>query len=266
MKYRNFKITLLILNLLQVGLSISTFHFINRFTFRILIFVHMTTLETILINQREVFVLDASLSYETFVPLDLSITNKELSQLSLKTASDYEAYLDNYLNNNNAQVAFGGYMEHRNLYQRSTIFNDAQTDERTIHIGLDLWTKAGTKVLAALDGVVHSFQYNNNLGDYGPTIILKHILNNIEFYTLYGHLSLKSLEHLKIGQSVTKGAIIATLGDAAVNGDYAPHLHFQIIKNIGNHSGDYPGVCSTKDVPYYLENCPDPNLLLKINQ
>ena len=45
---------------------------------------------------------------------------------------------------------------------------------------------------------------------------------------------------------------------------YAPHLHFQIIKKLVNNFGDYPGVCSKKDLKHYLENCPDPNVLLKI--
>jgi murein DD-endopeptidase MepM/ murein hydrolase activator NlpD len=30
-----------------------------------------------------------------------------------------------------------------------------------------------------------------------------------------------------------KGQQIAALGDSAVNGDYSPHLHFQVIKNMG---------------------------------
>jgi hypothetical protein len=41
-------------------------------------------------------------------------------------------------------------------------------------------------------------------------------------------------------------------------------LHFQIIEEISNTFGDYPGVCSKSDLDYYLKNCPDPNLLLKI--
>jgi murein DD-endopeptidase MepM/ murein hydrolase activator NlpD len=64
--------------------------------------------------------------------------------------------------------------------------------------------------------------------------------------------------------SFKKGQQIATLGDASVNGDYSPHLHFQIIKNIGDYFGDYPGVCSKTDLNFYLDNCPNPNLLLKI--
>ena len=173
-------------------------------------------------------------------------------------------FLDDYLNQNGARVAYGGYLEKRNLYQRSTIFNNSNTEERNIHIGLDLWTKAGTPVLAALDGVIHSFQNNSSHGDYGPTIILKHTLNNCEFYTLYGHLSLESIALLKINQSFKKGDEIAQLGEAIVNGDYAPHLHFQIIKDIEGFRGDYPGVCSEKDLIKYKNNCPNPTLLLKI--
>ena len=103
------------------------------------------------------------------------------------------------------------------------------------------------------------------MGNYGPTIILEHQVENLTFYTLYGHLSLDSINKIKIGQQFKKSETIATLGDATVNGDYAPHLHFQIIKDMGVHKGDYPGVCSAADLDFYLKNCPDPNLLLKIN-
>jgi len=41
-------------------------------------------------------------------------------------------------------------------------------------------------------------------------------------------------------------------------------LHFQIIKDIKDYKGDYPGVCAAKDLKYYKNNCPNPNLLLKL--
>ncbi|WP_291118441.1 peptidoglycan DD-metalloendopeptidase family protein [Flavobacterium sp. UBA6135] len=211
-------------------------------------------------------VIDSSISYTDYLPIDLSINSALLANGKPENASDYELLINNYLQQNKAKVAFGGYCEHRDLYQRSTVFKNTTTDERNIHIGLDLWIAAGTSVLAALDGKVHSFQYNSNFGDYGPTIILEHEINNQKFYTLYGHLSLESLENLRINQEFKKGTIIATLGDATVNGDYAPHLHFQIIKDIQNYKGDYPGVCSSNDLSFYKENCPDPNLLLKIKK
>ena len=161
-------------------------------------------------------------------------------------------------------MAYGGYLEERNLYRRSLHFKNETIEERNIHIGIDLWTQAGTAVVCPLDGWIHSFKNNDAVGDYGPTIILKHQLENSIFYTLYGHLSLESIQNLKIGTFFKKGEQLARLGDSSENGDYAPHLHFQIIKNIGNYMGDYPGVCSKSDLDFYKENCPNPNLLLKI--
>ena len=224
----------------------------------------MSNLEKLLFIQENCFVIDSTIPYSEYIPFDLSPQSKIVDDYNPKTAADYEYLLLNYFKENKAKVAFGGYLEKRNLYQRSSIFNDSVQSERNIHIGLDLWIKAGTAVLAALDGSIHSFQNNNNLGDYGPTIILEHTLNSIPFYTLYGHLALESLEHLKVGQLVKKGQQIATLGDASVNGDYAAHLHFQIIRDLNGKKGDYPGVCSEEELTFYKQNCPNPNLLLKI--
>lgn len=225
----------------------------------------MTSLETFFSDLEDIKVIDSTIPYSEYFPLDLSVFNQDLNQLNLSDSSQFETYIKNLLDKNKAKVAYGGYNEIRNLYKRSTVFNDLNTEERNIHIGLDLWIKAGTAVLAALDGKVHSFQHNDNLGDYGPTIILEHQLENYVFYTLYGHLSLESISSVKVGDYFTKGQQLAKLGDNTINGDYAPHLHFQIIKDIGDYFGDYPGVCSKNDLEFYLDNCPDPNLLLKIH-
>ncbi|QGK73967.1 peptidoglycan DD-metalloendopeptidase family protein [Flavobacterium sp. SLB02] len=209
-------------------------------------------------------VIDSNIHLSKYIPLDLSVTNHELMEKKPGNATEFETFIFNYLEKNNAEVAYGGYIEGRTLYQRSTIFKNDSIPERNIHIGLDLWTKAGTAVLAPLSGKVHSFKNNIGLGDYGPTIILEHIVENEKFYTLFGHLSLESIENLSVGTFFNKGQKIGTLGDSSVNGDYAPHVHFQIIKNIEEYNGDYPGVCNTNDLNFYIENCPDPNLLLKI--
>lgn len=215
-------------------------------------------------NIKDVKVIDSSIDYSDYVAIDLSASNEELSKLNSTDASAFENYIEEYLTKNNAEVAFGGYQEIRNLYKRSTVFNSENSEERNIHIGLDLWIKAGTSVLAALDGTIHSFQNNTALGDYGPTIIVEHLFDEVKFYTLYGHLTLESLTNKQIGKQVKKGETIAKLGSPPMNGDYAPHLHFQIIIDIENKTGDYPGVCNIKDLEFYTTNCPDPNFLLKI--
>ncbi|MGV8914701.1 MAG: peptidoglycan DD-metalloendopeptidase family protein [Kaistella sp.] len=226
----------------------------------------MNSLIEILLDQKNVKVIDATISYDEYVAFDLCAAHTNSLDLDLTNADKFEEYVEKYLSESKAKVAFGGYLEKRNLYKRSETFNDKNTEERNIHIGLDLWIKAGTSVLTALDGKIHSFQNNIGLGDYGPTIIVEHSIEGFIFYTLYGHLSLESLKDKSKGQTVKKGEKFAELGKSSVNGDYAPHLHFQIIANMEGNEGDYPGVCSVSDVEHYRKNCPDPELLLKIQK
>lgn len=144
-----------------------------------------------------------------------------------------ETYIFDYIKWNKARIAFGSYNEERNIYQRSTFFNqEYAATERNIHLGMDLWIEVETPLYAPLDATFHSFKNNLNFGDYGPTIILEHKIQSVIFYTLYGHLSLDSISNFKVGQSFKQGEQFATLGDATVNGDYPPHLHFQIIRDI----------------------------------
>jgi murein DD-endopeptidase MepM/ murein hydrolase activator NlpD len=139
-----------------------------------------------------------------------------------------------------------------------------ENGKRNIHLGIDLWCKEDTKVLAVLQErfIVNN---NNNHGDYGPTLILKHQIETEIFYTLYGHLSLASIENINIADAVLKGNIIGFLGDSSINGDYAPHLHFQIIRKLEGNFGDYLGVSSQKNIQFYRNNYPNPDLLLKLD-
>ena len=130
-----------------------------------------------------------------------------------------------------------------------------------IHLGLDIWGPADTPVFAPLAGTVHSFAFNDAFGDYGATLILKHQLDDLVFHTLYGHLSLASIQNKKEGQVIVGGETIAWFGAPEENGHWPPHLHFQVIQNMQGNSGDYPGVCSYEDQSGYLENCPNPALL-----
>lgn len=225
----------------------------------------MSVFEKLVNDFEPIKVISKDIDFKDYVALDLSQNNKNLQNYKLETAQDYKKFIQNHLDKNNAKIAFGGYIETRNLYKRSTVFKNEISDERNIHIGLDLWINEQAEIYAAFDGTIHSFQNNTALGDYGPTLILEHEIDGFTFHTLYGHLSLESLSDKKIGDKIEKGEQIATLGLPPTNGDYAPHLHFQIIIDIENKTGDYPGVCSEKTLDYYANNCPNPNVLLKIN-
>lgn len=218
------------------------------------------------ISKVPLYVLDKTIPLNQYISIDLSETNSDLNSFNVSNSHAWEIYITSYLKKRNAQVAYGGYAEKRNLYSRSTYFkNQDKNTERNIHLGLDLWLGAGSQILSPLDARLHSFANNTNFGDYGPTLILEHQINDVIFYTLYGHLSLDSIQDVTLGQEYQAGDCIAKLGDSSINGDYAPHLHFQIIRNIGDFKGDYPGVSSNTDLEFYLDNCPNPNTLLKLN-
>jgi murein DD-endopeptidase MepM/ murein hydrolase activator NlpD len=197
---------------------------------------------------------------DIYVP-DLSDYNRELDNFDLDNAEEFGTWLNQKLTENNKTIAIGGYGEDRVVYKRSKHFGQG-SDARSIHLGIDLWIDARTKVLAPFDATIHSFQNNDNHGDYGGTIILTHNLNGITFHTLYGHLSLGSLEGKSEGMSIKAGEEFAELGSPEENGGWPPHLHFQIIRDMGNKKGDYFGVTSPSEKEEKLYQCPNPNLIL----
>lgn len=210
-------------------------------------------------------VIDSKISINDYVPINLSSSNPELSGVDHSHSLDLDGYITEYLKRNNAKVAYGGYLEVRDIYRRHSDFACTDTRmERNIHLGMDFWCEAKTPVLAVLRGKVHSFQNNKTLGDYGPTIILEHNVQGETFYSLYGHLSKESLEDLHVGKEVEDGEVIGSVGEMSVNGDYAPHLHFQLIEDIQGLFGDYPGVSCQENINFYKDNCPDPNMLLNL--
>jgi murein DD-endopeptidase MepM/ murein hydrolase activator NlpD len=116
-------------------------------------------------------------------------------------------------------------------------------EPRSIHLGVDIWGPAGTPVFAPIGGVVYGFAFNDKFGDYGATIILQHQVDATTFYTLYGHLSLRDLGPLREGLFINRGQKFAHFGAREENGHWPPHLHFQVIYDIGLNVNDYPGVC-----------------------
>lgn len=188
--------------------------------------------------------------------LDFTIANENIQKVDLTNTDDFSKYVFNQIPK--GKIGIGGWLEDRIVYSRSEHFQSS-VDARTIHLGLDFWVSAGTSVQAPKDGRVHSFANNDNFGDYGPTIVLEHDLSNgNKLYSLYGHLSLDSLENLDKGQEVKKGQNFCTVGSFPENGDWPPHLHFQVMNSMEGKEGDFPGVCSKTDLSYFKTICLNP--------
>lgn len=205
--------------------------------------------------------------------LDLSKTNKEIQPAIYKSTETLHEFIEGKRLSANATYLIGGYNEPRDMYRRSEIFDtnkDATSaikeEPRSIHLGTDIWGPAGTPVYVPVGGMVHSFAMNEAYGDYGATIILQHQLEGLNFYTLYGHLSARDLSGLSEAMYVNRGQLLAHFGPPEENGQWPPHLHFQIIQDMGNWSGDYPGVCKPSEAREFLRNCPDGDLMLQLKK
>ncbi|RIJ42591.1 peptidoglycan DD-metalloendopeptidase family protein [Pontibacter oryzae] len=194
--------------------------------------------------------------------LDFTSNNTLLQNTDLRDTTAFNAALEKMLAQKRATVGIGGYLENRFIYRRSSHF-DVSAESRNLHLGVDIWAAAGTEVYSPLDASVHSFQDNDNFGDYGPTIILQHELEGTTFYTLYGHLNREALHGLQQGQLIAKGQKIAEIGPYPENGNWPPHLHFQVIADMGDKYGDFPGVATSADRETYAQLCPNPNLILQ---
>ncbi len=207
-----------------------------------------------------------SIGKENVHCLDLSVSSQWIGNQSELNDLDLFQYKINKLQ---AQVPdkiiAGGYLEPRSVYT-STAYDKAGnngTESRTIHLGIDFWIPVRTPVHTIFDGVVVTAVNDAGDKEYGGLIILKHHIDNLEFFTLYGHLSIDSLGNKEVGQQLKKGDCIGFIGTYPENGNWSPHLHFQVMLSSLDYVNDFPGVAYPQELDVWKSICPDPNLFFE---
>jgi 4-aminobutyrate aminotransferase-like enzyme/Ser/Thr protein kinase RdoA (MazF antagonist) len=163
------------------------------------------------------------------------------------------------------KIIAGGYLEPRPLYTSSAYdkIGNSGRESRTVHLGIDYWLPANTSVHTLFDGEVAIATNDAGEKEYGGLVVLKHTFKDLVFYTLYGHLSLASATTHNIGDKLLAGEQIGVLGNSLENGNWAPHLHFQILLSLLDYTHDFPGVTYQAQIEVWKSLCPDPNLLFK---
>lgn len=164
-------------------------------------------------------------------------------------------------------ILAGGYLEPRFLYTTNAYREEGNNgyEYRSIHLGTDFWLPANTPVHCIASGEVVSVYNNGNEKDYGPTIIIKHFYGGQKcFYTLYGHLSKKSLTQVKVGQQLAQGTLIGWLGTEKENGGWTPHLHFQVMLDLLGNKFDFPGVARPSQIDVWKSICPNANCFFDV--
>lgn len=198
--------------------------------------------------------------------LDLSVSSKWIGHQEDFNNLDLFEYKINRLQKEHPnKIIAGGYLEPRALYTSEAFdkVGNSGTDSRTIHLGVDFWLPSGTPVHALLDGEVVIAVNDAGYKDYGGLVILKHQTDQFEFYTLYGHLSVASAKAHQVGDYIKKGEQLGALGTSEENGNWVPHLHFQVMLSLLGFTNDFPGVAYYNQIDVWKSICPDPNLLFK---
>ena len=160
----------------------------------------------------------------------------------------------------------GKYDERRVGVYVHELFSGDAGERRDVHVGVDLYAPAGVAVHAFADGEVVRAGMNGQPGDYGPVLVVRHGLpGGTGVYALYGHLSVETLLHSRVGRAVRAGDVLGWVGDASVNGGWPPHVHFQLAWD-APRTHDMPGVVRARDRAAALRQYPDPRPALGLGE
>lgn len=198
--------------------------------------------------------------------LDLKISSTWIGSSHEFNDLDLFAFKINQLQKQHpTKLIANGYLEPRPIYTSSAYQKQGNKGikSRTVHLGVDFWLPTDTAVHSLFDAEVVTAVHDKGYKEYGGLVILKHKEDDLVFYTLYGHLSLASITALKVGDRLKKADKIGVLGNPQENGEWSPHLHFQIMLTMLDFKNDFPGVSYPGQMQVWKSMCPDPNLLFK---
>jgi len=114
-------------------------------------------------------------------------------------------------------------------------FGCVRTDGWQMHEGLDIRSLQHDRrgeptdpVLATADGTVMYVSSKAGLSNYGKYVVIRHVVEGVEIYSLYAHLS-EVAPGVAAGKTVKAGEAIATLGRTGqhIEKDRA-HVHFEL--------------------------------------
>ena len=197
---------------------------------------------------------------ENAVVLDLEVGSMMLGEpVSSLSVERFSRLIERCMASAGSDFAFGRWGERRDIYRSDLFVVEDGQPARDVHLGVDVFCAPGTPIIAPLDGRIYARVTNDRELDYGPLLILEHeSALGAPFYTLYGHLEGGSTEHCDRGQPVSAGDVMARVGAPPENGNWPPHLHFQLILDLLDLGGDFPGVALYAERDFWLELSPLP--------
>lgn len=105
------------------------------------------------------------------------------------------------------------------------------------HLQTDRRGEPTDPVMATADGTVMYINSRPSLSNYGNYIVIRHVIDGIEIYSLYAHLR-AARPGLRAGDQVKAGEVIATMGRTSNAGTipkWRAHVHFELNLLVNDH-------------------------------
>ena len=146
----------------------------------------------------------------------------------------------------------GAYGEDRSSMLSGSAFS---SENRTIHMGIDIFCKDLEAVYAPCDGTIVLQAQEKEDHSYGNFMIIRPADPKLP-YLLYGHLGAEMTQKTE----VHAGDQVARLGDYAnnENGGWSRHLHLQMLRDLPKDGNAPIGYSAKKDFPANSRKFPDP--------
>lgn len=172
--------------------------------------------------------------------------------LDPKLPEHRQAFNDHILDRTHERYLVSAYGEDRMaMLKGSSIAREG----RTIHLGVDIFSKALESVMAPCDGTIVRVGREDETHSFGNFVILRPDLADIPLL-FFGHLGFD----LPAMGDVEKGQIIGALGDYRnnENGGWSRHLHLQCLSELPPEDKAPLGYASRQTMPDFQEHYPDP--------
>ena len=191
---------------------------------------------------------------------DFSSNNPKTLEYNASDFKQFNCMIFDELDKSSHQWGIGRYLEERKNMLRN--YPNIVEEKRYYHLGLDVIVPFDTPMFSPLDAEVFKIGKETKVGNYGGYIILKHEINEVVFYSLYGHLKTPHL--VSSGEKVQAGQEFARIGEESDSGGWFCHVHLQILTQDAIDDGymDW-GYISPELIPKVEKYFPSPYFLFK---
>ncbi|WP_281930391.1 aminotransferase class III-fold pyridoxal phosphate-dependent enzyme [Roseibium album] len=197
------------------------------------------------------------------VVFDFTANASYAAELSRFDGPQFDRFCEDAISDAGADFGIGVYGEDRTVYKSDAFEMANPSIRRSVHLGIDIFAPDCEPVYAPFAGKVAFFHDDAVSNGFGPTVLLEHETDEGDvFWTLYGHLSRRGCEKLTIGQTVETGEAFAEFGPRPENGEWPPHLHFQIVTDHLGLEARMHGVGVRRQWAVWRDISPDPSVIL----